>query len=114
MVGLIGAGGSKPKRHVVHLGNQGGSNSTAWNVFSYNVKSNYPKIYKDLTKDNFRAVPYWWSGNSTSGSANTGVAYEPISYNSSSGIVRCGGTTIGPGGSWAGVLNYRVYMVYYD
>lgn len=114
MPGLLGVGGSKPKRHVVYLGQQGGSDSTVWNVFSYNVKANYPKIYADLTKDNFRAVPYRWQGNSNGASSNQGSSSDPISYSASTGIVECGPTGVGPGGTWAGIVNYKVYMVYYD
>lgn len=114
MSGLLGAGGSKPKRHVVYLGKQGGSWDNGYATFTYNVKNNYPKIYADLTKDNFRAVPYYWNGNSTGTSGNQGSASDPISYDANTGIVRCSTTGIGPGGSWVGVVNYQVYMVYYD
>lgn len=91
-----------------------GTSSNAWSSLTYNVKNNYPSIYSKLTRANFYAVPYRWQGNSTGTSSNNGSSGDNISYNSSTGILKAGVTSIGPGGTWAGVLNYRIYMVYYE
>lgn len=105
---------SAKTQKTVFLG-YAGTASNAWSSLTYNVKNNYPSIYSKLTRANFYAVPYRWQGNSTgSVTANNGSSGDNISYNSSTGIVKAYITNIGPGGSWAGVLNYKIYMVYYD
>lgn len=104
---------SAKAQKTVFLG-YAGTASNAWSTLSYNVKSNYPSIYNKLTRANFYAVPYRWEGNSTDRSANNGTSGDNISYNSSTGILNAYTTGIGPGGTWAGVLNYKIYMVYYE
>lgn len=104
---------SAKTQKTVFLG-YAGTASNAWSSLTYNVKNNYPSIYSKLTRANFYAVPYRWQGNSTGTSGNNGSSGDNIGYNSSTGILTAGVTNIGPGGTWAGVLNYRIYMVYYE
>ncbi|PWM61303.1 MAG: hypothetical protein DBX91_03865 [Subdoligranulum variabile] len=91
-----------------------GTEADAWAVLTYNVKADHPSIYNKLSRANFYAVPYRWQGNSTGSSGNNGSSGDNISYNPSTGVLQASPTQIGPGGTWAGVLNYKVYMVYYD
>ena len=104
---------SAKTQKTVFLG-YAGTASNAWSRLTYNVKNNYPSIYSKLTRADFYAVPYRWQGNSTDRSSNNGSSSDNIGYNSSTGILTAGVTTIGPGGTWAGVLNYKIYMVYYE
>lgn len=105
---------SAKTQKTVFLG-YAGTSSNAWGMLTYNVKTNYPSLYSKMTRANFYAVPYRWEGSSTgSATSNQGSSGDNISYNPSTGILTGSITNIGPGGSWAGVLNYKIYMVYYE
>ena len=92
-----------------------GSQSTdGWNsaAVSVNIKSLYPDIYDKITRSNFYGVPIAWAGNSTGTSGNNGFSGDNISYNPSTGAFRGSSTYIGPGGTWAGNINYKFYLTY--
>ena len=92
-----------------------GSQSTnGWNsaAVSVNIKSLYPDIYDKITRSNFYGVPIAWAGNSTGPSGNQGSSGDNISYSPSTGAFRGSSTYIGPGGTWAGNINYKFYLTY--
>lgn len=108
---LMSSGGTNKKYTTVYLGSQA---TSGWNTtpFTADIKKLYPNIYSKLTRSNFYAVPFRWFGNSAANSGNEGNAGDNISYNPVSGIMKGYGTNIGPGGTWAGSLIYKFYMVY--
>lgn len=100
-------GNSDKKYTTVYLGQQSG-----WSTFTCDIKSKYPKIYKKITRSNFYAVPYQWQGNSTGTSSNSGTSGDNIRYDPNTGIMNGYLSSVGPGGTWAGITNYKFYMIY--
>lgn len=89
-----------------------GQNPGYWSTFYYDVKSNYPSLYASLTRANFYAVPVKYKGNSAGASGNEGGLGDNCSYNPSTGMFTGGTTNVGPGGTWAGTIIHKFYMVY--
>ena len=94
---------------TVYLGQQ----DSPWTGFSYNVKSNYPSIYNQLSRNNFIAIPHKYDGSCGDGSyRNTGNCGDFISYNASTGIVTMNGFGVGTQNQIRMTVMFKLYMIY--
>lgn len=90
-----------------------GEHSDYWTSFTYDVKANFPNIYKNLTRYNFSAVQFEWKGNCTDVPASgAGGLGDFIKYDASTGIFTASYVSHGRPGLFLVNIKYRFYLTY--
>lgn len=94
---------------TVYLGQQ----TEYWTPFTYDVKSNYGAVYDKLSRSNFYAVPYAWSGNCIDvATSASGDCHDYIFYNANTGILTVEAQSYGKPGVFISAVLAKVYMIY--
>lgn len=94
---------------TVYLGQQ----TEYWTPFTYDVKSNYGAVYDKLSRSNFYAVPYAWSGNCIDVTTSaSGDCHDYIFYNANTGILTVEAQSYGKPGAFISAVLAKVYMIY--